>query len=260
MLTSMLKNRARAARGRKLAPRAVLLLGLLTAPCVCAPQTMTTTKAVTVPTSTPTPTPDRTASADDQSQSPLTAREREMLRLIDELRERVGRLESQASETSRAGATDVAAAPVAGDEDSAPPAGSTESETPATPASEAKSGRQKEERREPGRYTPNLGFKLADTEYGDLNLSIYTYARYLNQRGLAPTYTDAFGNTKNVQERQDVQLQKLQIKFLGWILSPKLRYFVYAWTSNATQGQGAQVVLAGNLNYTFNKHFTLGGG
>jgi hypothetical protein len=111
-----------------------------------------------------------------------------------------------------------------------------------------------------GRYTPNLGFRLANTEYGDLNVSIYTYVRYLNQRALDATYTDAFGNTKDIQRRQDVQLLKLQIKFLGWILNPKLRYFLYAWTSNANQGQGAQVVLAGNLQYTFNKHLTLGGG
>ena len=111
-----------------------------------------------------------------------------------------------------------------------------------------------------GRYTPNLGFKLANTEYGDLSVSIYTYARYLNQRGLTPTYTDAFGNTKNVQERQDFQLQKVQVKFLGWVMSPKLRYFLYTWTSNPTQGQGAQVVVAGNVGYTFNKYFTLAAG
>ena len=46
-----------------------------------------------------------------------------------------------------------------------------------------------------GGYTPNLGFKMANTEYGDMNLSIYTYGRYLNQRALEPTYTNAFGNT-----------------------------------------------------------------
>jgi hypothetical protein len=111
-----------------------------------------------------------------------------------------------------------------------------------------------------GGYTPNLGYKIVDTEYGDLNISIYTYARYLNQKGLDPNYTDAFGNVKNVQQRQDVQLQKLQFKFLGWIMSPKLRYFLYAWTSNANQGLGAQTVLAGNLNFSFNKYVTIGAG
>jgi hypothetical protein len=111
-----------------------------------------------------------------------------------------------------------------------------------------------------GTYTPNLGFKVANTEFGDMSISIFTYARYLNQLGLNPTYTDAFGNVKNVQQRQDFQLNKLQIKFLGWILSPKFRYFLYAWTSNASQGLGAQVVLAGNLTYSFNKHLSVAAG
>ncbi len=111
-----------------------------------------------------------------------------------------------------------------------------------------------------GRYTPNLGFKVADTDYGDLSISIYSYARYLNQLGLDATYTDAFGNVKTVQQRQDFQLNKVQIKFLGWIFDPKLRYFLYAWSSNASQGLGAQVVLAGNLNYTFNKSVSIGAG
>lgn len=111
-----------------------------------------------------------------------------------------------------------------------------------------------------GTYTPNQGFKLVNTEYGDVNLSIYTYVRYLNQLGLDSTYKDAFGNVKSVQQRQDFQIQKVQIKFLGWLLDPKFRYFLYAWTSNASQGLGAQVVLAGNVNYTFNKHFNLAAG
>jgi hypothetical protein len=115
-----------------------------------------------------------------------------------------------------------------------------------------------EKEKEWGTYTPNLGFKLADTRHGDLSLSIYTYARYLNQKSLKDTFTDSFGNVKSVQQRQDFQLQKLQMKFLGWVLDPKMRYFLYAWTSNANQGQGAQVVLAGNINYDFNKYVSLG--
>lgn len=111
-----------------------------------------------------------------------------------------------------------------------------------------------------GSYTPNFGYKVANTDRGDLSVSIYSYARYLNQLGLDSTYKDAFGNVKNVQRRQDFQLNKVQIKFLGWILDPKFRYFLYAWSSNASQGLGAQVVLAGNLNYAFNKHFSVGAG
>jgi hypothetical protein len=131
---------------------------------------------------------------------------------------------------------------------------------PPHPAAVAKANEQNRVRNWFGSYTPNLGYKVADTEYGDLNISIYTYVRYLNQLGLDPTYTDAFGDTKNVQQRQDFQIQKVQMKFLGWVLSEKFRYFLYAWTSNANQGQGAQVVLAGNVNYTFNKYITLSTG
>jgi hypothetical protein len=117
-----------------------------------------------------------------------------------------------------------------------------------------------EQPRKWGTYTPNLGFKVANTERGDLSIAIYTYARYLNQLGLDPTYTDAFGNTINLQRRQDFQLNKAQIKFLGWVLDPKFRYFLYAWSSNASQGLGAQVVVAGNLSYSFNKAFNIGAG
>jgi hypothetical protein len=111
-----------------------------------------------------------------------------------------------------------------------------------------------------GSYTDFLGFKVANTDKGDMNVAIYTYVRYLNQKGLDPTYTDAFGNVKSVQQRQEAQILKVQIKFLGWLFDPRLRYFVYAWSSNATQGQGAQVVLAGNLSYAFSDRFVLAGG
>ena len=157
-------------------------------------------------------------------------------------------------------------------ETAAPPAAASgdlkSPETPNTSPPTAAAGNEpagapqavQEERTIWGRYTPNLGFKVADTKHGDLSVSIYTYARYLNQRALDNTFTDSFGNVKPVQQRQDLQLTKVQIKFLGWIMSPKFRYFLYGWTNNAAQGLPAQVVLAGNLNYQFNKLFTFSGG
>lgn len=111
-----------------------------------------------------------------------------------------------------------------------------------------------------GTYTPNFGFKLANTEYGDVNLSIFTYVRYLNQRLLAPTATNAFGTVSNIQQRQDFELNKVQFKFLGWLLSPKLRYFLYSWTNNAAMGRSFYIALAGYAGYNFNKHFSLWGG
>ncbi len=54
-----------------------------------------------------------------------------------------------------------------------------------------------------GTYKTNLGFKVADTEHGDLSISLYSYGRYLNQKALEPTYTSYFGVTSTLQQRQD---------------------------------------------------------
>jgi hypothetical protein len=110
-----------------------------------------------------------------------------------------------------------------------------------------------------GTYTP-AGFRLADTDRGDLNVKLMTYVRYLNQHGFDESYTDAFGTEKTVDPRQDVQLQKVNLQVLGWIASRRLRYLAYVWTSNTSQGLGAQVVVGGNLQYTFSPHLTIGGG
>ena len=128
------------------------------------------------------------------------------------------------------------------------------------PASTTQTATNQEEQKTWGTYTPNFGFKLANTEYGDANLSIFTYVRYLNQRLLAPTYPNAFGNVSTIQQRQDVELNKMQIKFLGWLLSPKFRYFLYAWTNNAAMGRSFYIALAGYTGFRFNRHFELWGG
>ena len=111
-----------------------------------------------------------------------------------------------------------------------------------------------------GSWRQMHGSKVADTKYGDVNIRIYTYVRYLTQMGLDSTFTNSFGQTSSIDKRQDIQMQKVSIYFSGWFLDPKLRYFLYVWTCNASQGQGAQVVLAGNLSYNFNKHFALRAG
>jgi hypothetical protein len=111
-----------------------------------------------------------------------------------------------------------------------------------------------------GSYQPNVGFKLVNTDYGDVNFKVFTYVRYLNQKGLDSTYTDSFGKETTLDLRQDILLNKVNIQFLGWFMSPKFRYFLYVWTQNTAQGLGAQVVVGGNLHYIFDKHFTLGGG
>jgi len=196
-----------------------------------------------------------------EQNSQLQKQNNELEKQNRELMEQIGPLRQTVA--SQAGATFEATAKASAPQKEARVVAATyqESQEPnPRDGEEQKNSPDREGKKRWGTYTPNLGFKLADTEYGDLNVSIYTYARYLNQRALRPTFTDSFGNVKTVQQRQDFQLQKLQMKFLGWVIDPKLRYFLYAWTSNANQGQPAQVVLAGNLNFNFNKHISLGAG
>ena len=50
-----------------------------------------------------------------------------------------------------------------------------------------------------GRLNPGgAGFRLAETPYGVLNFSAWTYVRYLNQNGLDDNYTDSFGRTFDI--------------------------------------------------------------
>jgi hypothetical protein len=109
-------------------------------------------------------------------------------------------------------------------------------------------------------YIPNLGFLLFDGEKGQIYFRLFSYARYLNQLDLNSTYVDSFGNTHDVLRQQNIQLTKFFAPFSGWFLTPKFRYYLYVWSSNASQGDPAQVVGAGNLSYTFNRFLTLGFG
>ncbi len=108
-----------------------------------------------------------------------------------------------------------------------------------------------------GRYEPGKGLVLARTPMGEVDFSAFTYARYLNQHGLEDTYTDSFGRESAIDIRDDVQFQKLTMNFKGWLFDPDFRYLFYTWTSNTSQGDPAQVVVAGNLGYQFNDAFNL---
>jgi len=116
------------------------------------------------------------------------------------------------------------------------------------------------EKKKPIEYIPNVGFRLFEKDKGEMYVRLFSYVRYLNQKGLDPTYTDSFGKTFTVKQREDIQLNKFFLPFAGWFLTPKFRYYLYVWSSNPSQGDPAQVVGAGNLSYTFNRYVTLGGG
>lgn len=104
------------------------------------------------------------------------------------------------------------------------------------------------------------GFKIVEGEKGTLSFSPYVTIRYLDQTGIDDNYTDHNGITRDIDKRNDLQFQKVTLYFKGWLGDPKFRYFLYVWTSNANQGQGAQVVVAGNLQYEINKYLDVGAG
>ena len=110
------------------------------------------------------------------------------------------------------------------------------------------------------RYVPNGGFLIVEDERGEMYVRLFSYARYLNQKGLDPSYTDSFGTVRSVVQREDAQLQKFFLPFSGWFLTPKFRYYLYVWSANTAQGDPAQVVGGGNISYVFNRYVTFGAG
>jgi hypothetical protein len=102
-----------------------------------------------------------------------------------------------------------------------------------------------------GGYEPGKGLILMRSDVGEVDLGLVSYLRYLNQQDLDKSYTDAFGRTKTITPRQDFQLAKVQITLRGWLFDPRFGYNAYVWTSQTSQGLGAQVVAAGNINWTF---------
>jgi hypothetical protein len=102
-----------------------------------------------------------------------------------------------------------------------------------------------------GGFEPGRGFILMRSDVGEVDLGMVSYLRYLNQEGLDDTYTTAFGQSLDVTNREDFQLAKVQMTLRGWMFDQRFGYNAYVWTSQASQGLGAQVVVAGNINWTF---------
>jgi hypothetical protein len=94
-----------------------------------------------------------------------------------------------------------------------------------------------------GIYRPGRGFQLTHSDLGEVNFGIYTYLRFLEQKGLNDEYTNGLGETVRIDKREDVELNKVKLEFRGWLIDPHFQYVLYTWTNNAAQGLGAQVVV-----------------
>ncbi|MFL5729904.1 MAG: hypothetical protein ACJ75J_10495 [Cytophagaceae bacterium] len=104
-----------------------------------------------------------------------------------------------------------------------------------------------------GSIDPGKGFLLAKTKMGSVSVSAYVLTRYINQLPAHQTFTDHLGRIQTIDPRNDIQLHRILLSFLGFVYKPKLNYNVTVWTVNSTQ----QVAIVGNLSYNFCKSFNL---
>jgi hypothetical protein len=111
-----------------------------------------------------------------------------------------------------------------------------------------------------GSYKSGDGFVLVRGKDGEIDARLIAYVRYLNQTGLDPEYTDSFGRTKTLHLRQDIQWNKVNLSFKGWLFDPDFTYRVWVWTQQPAMGEGAQVVVGGQLGFHFNDYLNIYGG
>jgi hypothetical protein len=107
-----------------------------------------------------------------------------------------------------------------------------------------------------GEFNPGRGFTVGRSKYGELNLSGYMVARYLNQVPASQTAIDHLGRPLAVTPRQDFQFHRVMLFSQGWLFSPKFQYSSFLWTVQDTN----QVAVGGALYYNFGKFMTLGMG
>src|ERR1700751_2529270 len=107
-----------------------------------------------------------------------------------------------------------------------------------------------------GEFNPGRGFTVGRGEYGELNLSGYMAARYLNQLPGEQSATDHLGRPISVAPRQDFQFHRVMLFSQGWLFTPKFQYSTFLWTVQDTN----QVAVGGALYYNFGKYMNLGAG
>ena len=105
-------------------------------------------------------------------------------------------------------------------------------------------------------YIPGNGFDIVKGKLGSLNFGAYGLFRYINQLPATQSYVDHLGNNRNIDTRNDFQMQRVMLFFRGYFSNPKLLYNLTVWTVNATN----QIALIGGITYKFAKQFNLNAG
>jgi hypothetical protein len=104
-----------------------------------------------------------------------------------------------------------------------------------------------------GDFEPGGGFLVGRSGLGELAISGYVMARYLNQMPGDQTFTDHLGNTRSVDGRNDIYSHRIMVFLKGWLGSPKLIYNITLWTVNTTDQRAIFAV----LGYQFTRRFSL---
>jgi DNA-binding transcriptional MerR regulator len=107
-----------------------------------------------------------------------------------------------------------------------------------------------------GEFNPGRGFTVGRSEYGELNLSGYMVARFLDQMPANQTAIDHLGRPIQISPRKDFQFHRVMLFSQGWLFSPKFQYSTFLWTVQDTN----QVAVGGALYYTFGNYMSLGAG
>jgi len=107
-----------------------------------------------------------------------------------------------------------------------------------------------------GEFNPGRGFTVGRSDIGELNLSGYMAARYLNQLPGEQTAIDHLSRPLLVNPRQDFQFHRVMLFSQGWLFSQKFRYSTFLWTVQDTN----QVAVGGALYYNFGTYMDLGMG
>lgn len=107
-----------------------------------------------------------------------------------------------------------------------------------------------------GDWDPGRGFNVGRSKFGELNLSGYMVARFLDQLPGNQTAVDHLGRPLTVTPRRDFQFHRVMLFSQGWLFNPKFQYSTFVWTVQDTN----QVAVGGALYYTLGNYMTLGMG
>ena len=195
----------------------------------------------------------------EAEQSAMKQQQAELQRQLAERDARIKQLESQLQAGGQAGATAVpavAAAPAPAPGPTAPSGAAAAVPSPEQTQLARGTWEKGSVPQQPtfwGEFNPGQGFVVGRNELGELDISGYALARFIDQHDSDQAFTDHLGNVRPVDPRSDIFSHRVMVFFKGWLADPKLIYNITFWTVNTTD----QRAIFANLGYQFSRKFSL---